>query len=216
MSLSSHLATLRAREASINSPQVSQFMSNYYGHHRFVCSPRFNQVRTGSESSSFVTTDTQYPDLNASLVLPALIAGAGEESVSGLKWHKRCLVGLPVLSLLGFFGGLLVGTLVMAVMLFFSVWFGCAYAARLESLNTDLSNAQAPLSPQARTVLAKLVECFDQEQPGIPAHIQTVADATFYLSNLRSAMHKLVQERESLHRVKLAEVQAAAQVAYAS
>jgi hypothetical protein len=191
-------------------------MTNYYGHHRFVCSPRFNQVRTGSESNSSVTTDSQYPDLNASLVLPALIAGAGEESVSGLKLHKRCLVGLPVLGLLGFFGGLLVGTLVMAVMLFFSVWFGCAYAARLESLSTDLSNAQAPLSPQARTVLAKLVECFDQEQSGIPAHIQTVADATFYLSNLRSAMYKLVQERESLHRVKLAEVQAAAQVAYAS
>jgi hypothetical protein len=216
MSLSSRLTTLRVREANIQSSQVSQLMSNYYGHHRFVCSPRFNQVRTGSESSSFVTTDTQYPDLNASLVLPPLVAGIGEESLAGLKWHKRCIIGLPVLGLLGFFGGPLVGTLVTVVMLLFSVWFGFSYAARLDSLSTDLTNAQAPLSPQARTVLAKLVECFDQEQPGISADIQTVADATFYLSNLRSAMYKLVQERESLHRVKLAEVQAAAQVAYAS
>ena len=202
-------------EAYLKTPQVAEFLNDYYSHHRFVCSPRFNRTYTGSSgsSSSYVDVDTQYPDLNAGMMLPALKVTPDSAGLTLYKWAMPLVI---LIGLLCFFGGEVPGIVGSVLGLAFAGCFLMGYRERLGNLRIDLANAQAPLSPQARTVLSKIVECFDPEQNGIPVNIQSVADATFYLSNLRSTMYQRIQERESAHRVKLAEVQAAAQVAYAS
>lgn len=115
-----------------------------------------------------------------------------------------------------FLGGFWPGFWATVLATTFGVAFVAGYLTRINALTTDLANAEAPLSTGQRAVLEKLIECFDPERRNIPQDVKTVADATMYLSRLRSTLYQEVQEREGRHRVKLAEIQAAAQVAYAS
>lgn len=199
--------------AYLRSPEISQFLTNYYSHHRFVCRSRFTRVQTSSTSS--YDSDTQYPDLNASLMLPALQLPADTSEIRSLRIFKltaRCAVGA---SLPFFAGGLGLGLAALGLGAIVATAFTIGYRERLSTLSADLSTAMSPLTPQARTVLSKIVTSFDTDEDDIPAHVQTYADATFYLSNLRKRLYQAVQERESAHRVKLAEIEAAARVAFA-
>jgi hypothetical protein len=199
--------------AYIRSPEISHFLTNYYSHHRFVCQSRFTRVQTSSTTG--YNSDSQYPDLNAHLMLPTLQLPADTTEIKGLRIFKltaRCALGA---SLPFFAGGPAPGVAALCVGAIIATAFTIGYRERLSSLSTDLTNAMAALTPQARTVLSTIVKSFDTEEDDIPAYVQTYADATFYLSNLRKRMYQAIEERESSHQVKLAEIEAAARVAFA-
>jgi hypothetical protein len=200
-------------EKQLNKKQVSEFLLNYYDHHAFVCRSRFYRVGT---SGGAYEVDNHYPDLNAGLVLPALkLVTPDKSAIRTLRRFRWGAVGVYALAALVFVGGFWPGFWATVLATAFGVAFLAGYRARINALAADLANAEAPLSVAQRAVLEKLIECFDPERSGIPDDVKTVADATIYLSRLRSTLYQEVQEREGRHRVKLAEIQAAAQVAYA-